>query len=79
MQPIKSTTKEPFKLISQDFISGLPKTKQGHDRIMVVVDHGLTKGKPQSFISTIRSKDLDSQTTSYPTETLSSFQKLTEV
>ena len=31
-------------MISQDFISGLPKTKKGHDRIMVVVDHGLTKG-----------------------------------
>jgi hypothetical protein len=43
-QPIKSTMKEPFKLISQDFISGLPKTKRGFDRIMVVVDHGLTKG-----------------------------------
>jgi hypothetical protein len=43
-QPIKSTTKEPFKLISQDFISGLPKTKRGFDCIMVVVDHGLTKG-----------------------------------
>jgi len=31
-------------MITQDFISGLPKTKKGHDRIMVVVDHGLTKG-----------------------------------
>jgi len=31
-------------MITQDFISGLPKTKKGHDRIMVVVDHGLMKG-----------------------------------
>ena len=31
-------------MISQDFISGLPKTKKGHDHIMVMVDHGLTKG-----------------------------------
>ena len=43
-QPIKSTATKPFQMISQDFISGLPKTKKGHDRIMVVVDHGLTKG-----------------------------------
>ena len=43
-QPIKSTATRPFQLISQDFISGLPKTKQGYDRIMVVVDHGLSKG-----------------------------------
>ena len=25
-------------------MSGLPKTKKGHDHIMVVVDHGLMKG-----------------------------------
>ena len=31
-------------MITQDFISGLPKTKKGHDCIMVVVDHGLMKG-----------------------------------
>jgi len=31
-------------MITQDFISGLPKTKKGHDRIMVMVGHGLTKG-----------------------------------
>ena len=35
---------QPFQLISQDFISGLPRMKQGYDRIMVVVDHGLSKG-----------------------------------
>jgi len=43
-QPIKSTAMKPFQMITQDFISGLPKTKKGHDRIMVMVDHGLTKG-----------------------------------
>jgi len=43
-QPIKSTATKPFQMITQDFISGLPKTKKGHDCIMVVVDHGLTKG-----------------------------------
>ena len=30
-QPIKSTATRPFQMISQDFISGLPKTKQGYD------------------------------------------------
>ena len=43
-QPIKSTAIWPFQLILQDFISGLPRTKQGYDQIMVVVDHGLSKG-----------------------------------
>ena len=36
--------RKPFQMISQDFISGLPKTKKDHDHIMVVVDHGLMKG-----------------------------------
>jgi len=31
-------------MITQDFISGLPKTERGHDHVMVMVDHGLTKG-----------------------------------
>jgi hypothetical protein len=44
IQLIKSMAKESFKLISQDFISGLPKTDRGHDHIMVMVDHGLMKG-----------------------------------
>jgi len=43
-QPIKSTAMKPFQMITQDFISGLPKTKKGHDCIMVMVDHGLMKG-----------------------------------
>jgi len=43
-QPIKSTATKPFQMITQDFISGLPKMKKGHDHIMVVVDHGLMKG-----------------------------------
>jgi len=44
VQPIKSTAMKPFQMITQDFISGLPKTARGYDRVMVVVDHGLTKG-----------------------------------
>ena len=51
-QPIKSTAIKPFQMISQDFISGLPKRKKGHDHIMVVVDHGLMKGV--NFIPTIK-------------------------
>jgi len=43
-QPIKSTAMKPFQMITQDFISGLPKTKKDHDHIMVVVGHGLMKG-----------------------------------
>ena len=43
-QPIKYTATWPFQMISQDFISGLPRTKQGYDRIMAMVDHGLSKG-----------------------------------
>jgi len=43
-QPIKSRAMKPFQMITQDFISGLPKTKKGHDCIMVMVDHGLTQG-----------------------------------
>jgi len=43
-QPIKSTATKPFQMITQDFISGLPNTKKGHDRVMVMVDHGLMKG-----------------------------------
>jgi len=43
-QPIKSMAMKLFQMITQDFISGLPKTKKGYDRIMVMVDHGLTKG-----------------------------------
>jgi len=44
VQPIKSTATKPFQMITQDFISGLPKTARGYDRVMVVVDHGLMKG-----------------------------------
>jgi len=43
-QLIKSMATKPFQMITQDFISGLPKTKKGHDCIMVMVDHGLMKG-----------------------------------
>ena len=38
-----NTTTHPFALISTDFITDLPEI-DGFDSIMVVVDHGLTKG-----------------------------------
>ena len=44
VQPIKSMATKPFQMITQDFISGLPKTEQGHDHVKGVVDHGLMKG-----------------------------------
>ena len=43
LSPIKSTATRPFALISTDFITDLPEI-DGFDSIMVVVDHGLTKG-----------------------------------
>ena len=36
------TPTEPWDVVGIDFVTGLPKTKQGHDAILVVVDH-LTK------------------------------------
>ena len=42
--PIKgSLTGRPFAQISMDFITDLPKSHR-YDAIMVMVDHGLTKG-----------------------------------
>ncbi|GLB42887.1 putative retrotransposable element tf2 155 kda protein type 1-like [Lyophyllum shimeji] len=41
--PIKSSTTRPFAQITMDFITDLPE-KDGYNSIMVVVDHGLTKG-----------------------------------
>src|SRR5882757_487858 len=41
--PIGSTATQPFEQITMDFITDLPKS-QGFDSIMVMVDHGLTKG-----------------------------------
>jgi Chromo (CHRromatin Organisation MOdifier) domain len=43
LQPIKSTATRPFALVTTDFITDLPEN-DGSDSIMVVVDHGLTKG-----------------------------------
>ena len=41
--PIKSTTSLPFKQLSVDLITDLP-LSHSYDSLMVVVDHGLTKG-----------------------------------
>ena len=41
--PISSTSSLPFKQLSVDLITDLP-LSQGYDSLMVVVDHGLTKG-----------------------------------
>jgi hypothetical protein len=43
LSPIKSTATRPFALVTTDFITDLP-ISDGFDSIMVVVDHGLTKG-----------------------------------
>ena len=46
LQPIPgSSTMRPFAQCSTDFITGLPPTETGDHTIMVVVDHGPTKGK----------------------------------
>ena len=41
--PIKSTVSIPFKQLSVNLITDLPPSS-GCDSVMVVVDHGLTKG-----------------------------------
>jgi hypothetical protein len=43
LNPIKSTTTLPFKQLSMDLVTDLP-LSCGHDSLMVMVDHGLTKG-----------------------------------
>ena len=43
LTPIKSNSTRPFQFVTCDFITGLPPSN-GFDSIMVVVDHGLTKG-----------------------------------
>ena len=43
LTPIPSTSILPFKQLSVDLITDLPPSN-GHDSLMVVVDHGLTKG-----------------------------------
>src|SRR5246500_2535098 len=43
IQPIKSNTTRPFQQVTCDFITDLPPSN-GFDSIMVVVDHGLSKG-----------------------------------
>jgi hypothetical protein len=43
LNPIKSMTTLPFKQLSVDLVTDLP-LSNGHDSLMVVVDHGLTKG-----------------------------------
>ena len=43
LSPIKSSSSPPFKQLSVDLVTDLP-LSHGHDSLMVVVDHGLTKG-----------------------------------
>jgi hypothetical protein len=43
LNPIKSTNSLPFKQLSVDLITDLP-ISNGYDSLMVVVDHGFTKG-----------------------------------
>ena len=43
LQPVKLEHARPFSLITMDFITDLL-TSEGFDSIMVVVDHGSTKG-----------------------------------
>jgi hypothetical protein len=43
LNPIKSTTTLPFKQLSVDLVTDLP-LSDGYDSLMVVVNHGLTKG-----------------------------------
>lgn len=43
LNPIPSTSPYPFKQISYDLITGLPESN-GFDSLLVVVDHGLSKG-----------------------------------
>ena len=43
LQPVKSEHARPFSLITMDFITDLPPS-EGFNSIMVVVDHGSTKG-----------------------------------
>ena len=43
LMPIRSNAGRPFAIITTDFITDLP-ISEGYDSLMVVVDHGLTKG-----------------------------------
>src|SRR5271154_3074515 len=43
LQPIRSENTRPFSLTTMDFITDLPKS-DGFDSIMVMVDHGSSKG-----------------------------------
>ena len=43
LNPVKFTATRPFELASTDFITDLPEVN-GYDSLMVVVDHGLSKG-----------------------------------
>ena len=56
LSPLAVESPLPFSSISVDLISGLPDS-HGFDSVMVVVDHGLTKG----VIYCPRTKNIDSE------------------
>ena len=43
LSPLLSTCSRPFQQLSVDLVTGLPPSS-GFDSLMVVVDHGLSKG-----------------------------------
>ena len=56
LSPLAVESPLPFSSISVDLITGLPNS-HGYDSVMVVVDHGLTKG----VIYCPCTKDIDSE------------------
>src|SRR5258707_5894048 len=44
MPILGSKDPRPFRQISMDLLTDLPPSEEGYDTLLVVVDHGLTKG-----------------------------------